>query len=92
MTWGSNATYHKTPCPHCGVEMVDDDDDLGFTHLRSCPKRPVSWFRKLFPKADPIAGQTCSHLQCGKPAVARQWREGMGAGIWWYDCEAHRGR
>ncbi len=51
MTWGSNATYDKRPCPHCGFEMVDDDDKLGFTHLKRCPMRPLTlhdWMLYLF--------------------------------------------
>jgi hypothetical protein len=64
MTWGSNATYDRRPCPHCGVEMVDDDDRLGFTHLLTCPKRPLKWWERL------IRNRPDEYLTIGKATIA----------------------
>ena len=48
MTWGSSAQYGKAPCPYCGTEMVDDDDDLGFSHLYECPLRPKPFMSRWY--------------------------------------------
>lgn len=40
MTWGSNASYDKLPCPYCGWTMIDDSDEWPTSHMIECHKRP----------------------------------------------------
>lgn len=47
MTWGSNRTFLKMPCPYCGREMVDDRDQWPTTHMEQYLDR--------FPWHDPWA-------------------------------------
>lgn len=39
MTWGSNASFTKFPCPYCGTEQVDDTD-TGPTVTSPCVRKP----------------------------------------------------
>jgi hypothetical protein len=36
MTWGSNASCDRVPCPHCGESMIDDADQWPTSHMKEC--------------------------------------------------------
>lgn len=45
MTWGSNPTWCKHPCPRCGEPMTDDGNPP--SHDRECSKRLANRLRAL---------------------------------------------
>ena len=58
MTWGSNATFQRYTCRHCGAEAIDDRDSGPTSHEAICKPVLIRPLAALAQMAERLFGWT----------------------------------